>query len=65
MQQWAGVHGVLVVPLIEAEHERLNHQVSESVGSCGEHIADAGVYVFIIPRVVRQVPGNELWTDNV
>ena len=56
---------VLLVLLIKTEHEGLNHQVSESIGSCGEHIGDAGVHGFIITRVGGQLVGNDIWTNNV
>lgn len=65
MQQWAGIVTVFLVLLIKTKHKRLNHQVSESVGSCGEHIGDAGVHVFIITRVGGQLLGNEVWTNDV
>ncbi len=65
MQQRAGVITVLLVLLVKTKHERLNHQMGKSVGSCGEHIGDAGVHVFIVTRVGGQLLGNEVWTNNV
>ena len=65
MQQRAGVSTVLLVIFIKTEHKRLNHQVSKSVGSCGKHIGDSGVHVFIITRVGGKLLGNKFWTNNV
>lgn len=65
MQQYAGEFLVLLVLLIKTKYERLNHQVSESVGGCSKHIGDAGVHIFIVTGVGRQLLGNEVWTNNV
>lgn len=65
VQQWGGVQGVLLIRLIETEHERLNHQVSKSVGSCGKDVGDAGVHIFIITRVGGQLLSNDVWANNV
>ena len=65
MQQGAGKIRVFLVLLIKTKHERLNHEVTESVGSCGKHIGDRGVHVFIITRVGGQMTGYAVWTNNV
>ena len=65
MQQLGSVFGVVLVIVIQTEHERLNHQVSKSVGSCGKHIGDAGIDVLIITRVGGELPGNNFWAHNM
>lgn len=65
MKQWGGVIRVLLIVLIKPKHERLNHQVSKSVSSCGKHVGDAGIHIFIITRIGGKLPSNEVWTNNV
>ncbi len=65
MQQWAGEIRVLVVCLIKTEHERLNHQMGKSVGSCGKHIGDAGVHILIVTGVGGQPLFKDFWANYV
>lgn len=65
MQHHRWVIWVLLVVLIQTGNIRLNHQVSESVRGCGKDIGDAGVHAFIIARVGRQLPGDEVRTNDV
>ena len=65
VQQLAGVLWVVLIIFIQAEHERLDHQVGESVGSGGEHVGDAGVHGLVVSRVSGQLPGDEVWANNV
>lgn len=65
MQQYSRILRVVIVLLIQAEDEGLNHQVSKSVCSCGKHIGDAGVNRFIVSWVGGQLTGNKVWSNNV
>lgn len=65
MQQYAVEFLVLLVMLIKTKYERLNHEVSKSVGSCSKHIGDAGVHISIVTGVGGQLLGNDVWTNNV
>lgn len=65
MQQHRGILGVLPVVLIQAKNGRLNHQMSKAVRGCSKDVGDAGVHSLIVARVGRQLPGHEVWTNNV
>lgn len=65
VQRYSRILWVVIVLLIQTEHEGLNHQVSKSVRSCSKHIGDAGVNGFIVSWVGGQLTGNEVWANNV
>lgn len=56
---------MLIVLLIETEHEGLDHQVGKPIGSSSKHIGDAGIHIIIIARVGGQLTSNEVWANNV
>lgn len=65
VQQDRGKLLVLPVVLIKARNGRLNHQMGKTVRGCSKDIGDAGVHSFIITRVGRQLPGDEVRTNNM
>lgn len=65
VQQDRGILMVLPVVRIQARHGWLNHQMGKTVGGCSKDVGDAGVHRFIITRVGRQLPGDEVRTNNM
>lgn len=39
--------------------------MSKSVCSCGKHIGDAGIHIFIIARIGGQLPGHDIRAKDV
>lgn len=65
VQQDRGILMVLPVVRIEARNGWLNHQMGKTVRGCSKDVGDAGVHSFIITRVGRQLPGDEVRTNNM